>query len=288
MNKAEFDKLVDELTDKNIIQRDFIDIHKLLKLKSENEIYRDNILQFMIILLSNNINLFNYVGKEIPAGMFYNSLTGPRLDLPILIIPENVEIIGRNAFLRCNIREIVFSNSLTKIEDQAFYKSSIEHIDLSNTKCKVIDSLAFCECTDVKDIQLPDTLEKLGALAFNLIKSDQVTSINFPKSLKIIDKYCFSNCSFTKLEFNDGLEYIGQNAFRANRSLTEVILSTTLNDETLDRIAYYDSVDYIFTDCNKLKTIYSKSESQYDYLMSHQPVHKNDADFHIPNIVLIK
>lgn len=293
-SQQDYDEFVKMLIDKEIITANGIDIDELMDLRSYrggvDSIFNRDIICFFITLLNNDIDVFAYLNDEVPASMFFDGEFENK-QLPDIVLPDRIKNIRVHAFDFCNIHNIVFPSSLIKIGMDAFnHNSQLCIVDLSNTKCKEIGLAAFYVCSNLKKVILPETIEMLGNSAFSGLEEHPcpLYSINFPKSLKKIDGYCFNCCSFTKLEFNEGLEIIGLNAFRGNKSLTEVILPTTLDNDTLNRIVDHNSFEYIFTGCDKLKTIYCKSKSQYDYLTSRQPSHKKYSGIHVPKIELIK
>jgi len=77
------------------------------------------------------------------------------------IIPNDVQIIGYDAFRNCSTLEsIVIPNSVSRIEDYA-----------------------FMECSSLKSVTLPTNLSYLGEWAFGY---SGITSINIPNSITVI------------------------------------------------------------------------------------------------------
>ena len=81
---------------------------------------------------------------------------------------------------------IKFSDKTTAIDKYAFYKSSIEKM------------------------QLPDSLESIGKMAF---MNSSVRYLEFPGTMKTIDQEAFFNAQLRSADLNDGLETIGDRAF---------------------------------------------------------------------------
>ena len=291
--QKEYDDFVNMLIAKHIIQKDWIDIEKLITLGYSDQRYNFKLIaqhiSFLVTLLNNGIDVLTYLNTKVPNNMFY-SPNGTATHLPDIILPDRIEIISQNAFAGCYMNNFVFSSSLKRIENDAFWGSSLQTVDLSRTQCKVIGSPAFLGCFKLKEVILPETIEQLYNHVFSGSYGSllPLNSINFPSSLRSIGIGCFESCSFTKLEFNEGLETIEANAFDNNTALTEVILPTTLGTKTLIRIADCNSDQYIFKNCSNLKTIYCKSKSQYEYIKFHQTHRKQYEGVKVPDIVLIK
>lgn len=71
---------------------------------------------------------------------------------------------------------------------------------------------AFCECTGVTGIVLPDGVETIGEFAFQ--NCTLLTAVTFPAALRTIGQYAFNACGLTEAALPDGLETIGEAAFR--------------------------------------------------------------------------
>lgn len=88
----------------------------------------------------------------------------------------------------------------------------------------------YIDCIPLRRIILPDGLEEIGEGAF--CYAIDLEDVNFPNSLKVINKRCFSDCislNVNPLIIPEGVEEIGYMAFVNCKSLTgNVILPTTL------------------------------------------------------------
>jgi len=60
----------------------------------------------------------------------------------------------------------------------------LKSIDLSNTKIKVLETNVFCNCYDLKEIILPNTVVELQNFC---IEDTKITSLNLPDLVKKID-----------------------------------------------------------------------------------------------------
>ena len=165
---------------------------------------------------------------KIPAYAFYikNSLTGD------LVIPNSVKEIGNSAFGYCT----GFNGTLT----------------LSN-KLETIGSYAFYGCSGFKgSLILPNSLTTIGGLAFQ--GCEGFTELTLPNALSVIPDQAFYGCKSLSgnLVIPASVKEIGRLAFN---------LCTALNgdSENPSQITLPESLkkinDYVFSDCNKIKTI---------------------------------
>ncbi len=81
-----------------------------------------------------------------------------------VILPDTVTSIGRSAFRFCDKLKVVEANNLELMEEEAFWNSGIETIDLSHVK--VIEAGTFSGCKNLKDIDL-NQVEIIGDWAFD-------------------------------------------------------------------------------------------------------------------------
>ena len=83
------------------------------------------------------------------------------------IIPDNVTIIGANAFENCKkLQTIIIPNGVTNIGYKAFFFcTSLTSVVLPNS-VKNIESHAFSNCESLTSITIPDSVTHIDALAF--------------------------------------------------------------------------------------------------------------------------
>ena len=77
-------------------------------------------------------------------------------------------------------------------------------IKYNNQKYQVTEIMdnAFTCCTNIKKVILEEGLEQIGSAAF---QQTNITEIEIPASVRIIDSYVFANCNVTKIRFK-GME----------------------------------------------------------------------------------
>ena len=105
-----------------------------------------------------------------------------------VILPDTVTSIGRSAFRFCEKLKVVEANNLELLEEEAFWYSGIEIIDLS--RVKVIEATAFNGCKNLKDVDL-GRVEKIGNSAFS--GCVLLTEVDL-KSVEEIGNTAFSRC----------------------------------------------------------------------------------------------
>ena len=142
----------------------------------------------------------------------------------VVTVPDGVEIIGKGACANIGrgsdicreAKHIILPAGVKKIEDEAFFNSSVESIDL------------------------PDSLIWIGARAF--ADNDKLTRITIPKGVKTIPEECFRNCfGLQTVELPEGLEKIGKNAFYGkwggwNEDEVQMTLSSIRLPDSLKKI----------------------------------------------------
>nr|WP_293533321.1 leucine-rich repeat domain-containing protein [Prevotella sp.] len=109
-------------------------------------------------------------------------------DITTVTIPEGYDRLGDNAFLN---------------------RDKISTFNLPST-LTLIGKAAFKSCKKITSIKLNNGLQNIGKEAF---VGTQLTSIDFPSSLRIIDDAAFFECKIFNLKLNAGLQYIGNAAF---------------------------------------------------------------------------
>jgi formylglycine-generating enzyme required for sulfatase activity len=105
-------------------------------------------------------------------------------------ILEETETIKESAFERCiNISEIIIPGNVRNISKNAFYCCfNLKEVILPEGLVR-IDEYSFCGCIMLERITLPSTVESIGNVAL-----DSVKSIVIPASVKHIEGNPFSSC----------------------------------------------------------------------------------------------
>ena|GEM_PF-3440884 len=174
---------------------------------------------------------------EIPAEAMWvcNSLES-------VVIPNTVKKIGNNAFRNCtSLKSVYIPDSVTYIGDWCFYfcpalsKLIVEgspSLGLNATLGLELETAgpigSGCDCefgyktsvpdkffdnwTNLKSVELPDSIVNIGAEAFNSCES--LESINFPSQLRAIGSQAFLGCKkIKKITLPVSVRIIGAYAF---------------------------------------------------------------------------
>ena len=174
-------------------------------------------------------------------------------------IPVGVETIGQNAFEICSVLSnitvdeqnsnyssdnygVLFNkdktmlvqypignsrnsynipDSVTLINDYAFYKSSnLAEVSIPEGVV-TIDFAAFSGCENLTDIKLPDSLIEIGGYAFESCTS--LTDIKIPNGVTTLDNCAFIGCKNLKeVVISDSVTELNYNVFSVCKSLQKV------------------------------------------------------------------
>ena len=134
-----------------------------------------------------------------------------------VIVPESVQIIKREAFLRPNTKDIVktliLPASVKKIEQLAFAGlDNIEHIEILS-KISKLEQGTFRNCTKLEKIILPASLQRIESRVFeNCI---QLKEIVFRSGQIVISKDAFLQCPTIQEEKAKAIIVEGYQRFEA-------------------------------------------------------------------------
>lgn len=81
------------------------------------------------------------------------------------VIPDYVKGIGKSAFNRCAITELVIPNGVEYIGTSAFSGSSLKKVSLPNT-LQSIGERAFSNCSALEYVAIPNSVKEIGTAAF--------------------------------------------------------------------------------------------------------------------------
>lgn len=106
---------------------------------------------------------------------------------------------------------------------------------------KYSGDIVICEQVEYNDHTW--TVTAIGEWAF---KNSDITSVIIPKTIKVIDKYAFYNCTkLNSVTFSEGLMTIGSHAFDQCKALTSISFPNTV--KIIE--------DYAFAYCTELRTV---------------------------------
>lgn len=135
---------------------------------------------------------------------------------------------------KATLNRASITEGVVSITDYMFYGcSDLQAVDIAGT-VKTITAQAFAMCSKLQNIVLPKSLQSIGGSAF--YQCSALKSVEIPASVEKILGKAFLQCSaLEKVTFNDGLKYVGDNAF-GSCNLTDVTLPATV--ETLGTGAF--------------------------------------------------
>lgn len=188
-----------------------------------------------------------------------------------LYIPKSVKSIGKWAFDNCkNITALKLNEGLEFIGYCAFNGclKIAGTLEIPST-VKVIDDFAFNHCENITTLKLNEGLEEIGLSAFQLcinltgdlilpstleiiednafIKNSKLNGIlEIPGKVKRIGAQAFVETNITTLKLNEGVEEIGDSAFKDVKTITgEIEFPSTL--KVIE--------DYAFNGCKGINSI---------------------------------
>ncbi|MFR1114597.1 MAG: leucine-rich repeat domain-containing protein [Blautia sp.] len=169
-----------------------------------------------------------YIGNEVFHGV---------IKLRELRLPAHCKYIGRNAFRGCNLeksltfpesveflmsgcfaqnaylRKVTFPIALKRMDGEVFRDCSRLHTVIFHRDCqmKVIREESFRECGNLRYLELPGGVKKIGRRAFYRCK--QLEVLNLPSGLLSIEEEAFYFAGIKELMLPETLQVIGNSSF---------------------------------------------------------------------------
>lgn len=250
--------------------------------------FTDYILENAVFRNSNvtNINIGSEV-ESIPDYFFINC------QMSSVVIPNSVKTIGNYAFVNCNkLKYISIGENVEEIRLGAFAYTAIESITIPEN-IKTIGLCALQDCLNLKTINynaidckyegvlsegilsiVPISGEDNKIIKNSILENinigngvqnipqgmfsnfTNIKSINFPNSLKSIERYAFYSSGLTEVNLNNQLEIIGAEAF-AFTSIQKITIPESV------KLIYIRA----FSNCYSLREInYNAINCTYDAL----------------------
>jgi len=108
-----------------------------------------------------------------------------------LTIKEGIKEIQNYAFYKCkSLNSTIFPSTLTKIGISSFYSSGLTSI-LINENIETIDRYAFCDCYQLKEVNLFEV--KIKTLEYGIFSNSKLETIYLPKKLISMKQVVFEN-----------------------------------------------------------------------------------------------
>ena len=183
--------------------------------------------------------------ETIGSGAFSNT------NIESLDIPDKIKRIEDNTFTNCSkLQTIIIGNGVESIGESTFANCSKLNNILFGISLKSIKTRAFEGCSALETMNLPDGLIDIESEAFY---RSGIKSVEIPGSIKKVNEI-FQECRLlSSIVLLDGVEVIGQSAFRSLGELTYVSISNSVN--TIENKAFFR--------CSKLELINLPQSLEY-------------------------
>lgn len=178
------------------------------------------------------------IGKE----AFLSNYLGDDITLEEVTLGNSVTTIGFAAFRQNKIKEITIPASVETMGEYAFANNSLEKVTFE-TKIengvkkglKIIPERAFSN-NNIREIDIPDTVETIGILSFY---NNNLKKVKIGSNVQRIEKNAFyMNFSIQNITLPESVEYVGDSAF-ASTNISKVIV---LNKNTeFDQVVFHNS-----------------------------------------------
>lgn len=132
---------------------------------------------------------------EIPAGVIKigdRAFEG-RFMNETMIIPNDVEMIGRRAFADCKNLKCIVAHSVRQIQSGAFERCyDLCDVRIKNSNMRTLESCVFADCINLKRVELPSELRMIERGAFEGCTNLEYVVI--PQYLTTIEEDAFKGC----------------------------------------------------------------------------------------------
>ena len=112
-------------------------------------------------------------------------------NMTISNLPSSIQHIGDLAFSGVCFNQLTIPNTIQSVEGQCFKAAKCQNA-IFESGIIVIPRRIFQDCTDLRTVQLPDTVESIESMSFSHCTS--LEEIKLPESISFIDNTAFENC----------------------------------------------------------------------------------------------
>ena len=194
------------------------------------------------------VDFYNSKLRDIPNLTFYgcNSLCSVN-------ISSYTKNIGTRAF--CKTKDLAsfnFKNTIN-IDSEAFWGSGLEEINLK--KVSFLGEGAFCNCLNLKKVNLGKYLDRLSINSFNMCTN--LKNINL-ENVQFFEKACLLDTALEEVNFSKKTIYIGEDILGAS------VRNIHLYCEVIDKKALYKatSLEYIYIhDLEEVPAIFTRNKN---------------------------
>lgn len=160
-----------------------------------------------------------------------------RVEIPAEVKGVKVTGIGESAFAYSDIEEVVISEGVEVIGEEAFsYCSSLKEVNIPSTVI-TISKKAFEYCKALTKIEFGENVEEIGFGCFQYCENLQEAT--FGNKLVSIKGLAFGRCKALKeISLPEGVEEIGSQAFSNCKSLEKVYIPESVTTIGYDAFEY--------------------------------------------------
>lgn len=172
--------------------------------------------------------------RRVVDGFFLIIVDGVLIDVEygntsadVLTIPDDVRVIGKQAFEDVCVKEVILPAGLESIEDEAFKNSTLAKIDLTNVKALGYRVFEFSE---LRKVTYSRYLDYVPEMCF---KDSKLAEFEIPKQVTALRYCCFENTNLKTIDLS-GITDLSDGIFFNCLSLREIILPETIIEIPVD------------------------------------------------------
>lgn len=145
----------------------------------------------------------------------------------VLTIPDDVRVIGTQAFEDVCVKEVILPAGLKSICDEAFKSSTLRKIDLTNVKA--MGNRVF-EFSELREVTYSKHMTYIPEMCF---KDSKLAEFEIPKQVTALKDCCFENTNLKTIDLS-GITALGDGVFFDCFSLRKIILPETITEIPVD------------------------------------------------------
>lgn len=183
-----------------------------------------------------------------------------------IAIPLQVSNISAHAFAHCSrLTHVKLNQGIKHIGSFAFIECyNLEKINLPSLYDLELKEATFEGCSKLREITIPKNIISFGKCLFYECWGLEKINIETNK-VRIIPIQCFAYCeTLIRIDFNDGLEEIQDNAFIGCESMTEASFPASVN-KIGSSIFLDDNNLTVFSNSRQLANYCSKCKIMFKY-----------------------
>lgn len=201
---------------------------KLIILNKELYCYDDEVKEeFESIGIDPNSKFFTYNGNSI-TGLSEDGYTALEKGMTKFIFPSKYVQTDTNGNKQVKTITAIEANAFKSTIEGKENCNKIQKIDLSKTQITTIGNSTFAECTQLKEVILPKTVNWIDSSAFINCKNMEKINLESTK-ITTVRPYAFYCCKKLKsIEIPDTVIYINERSFESCESLENLKLPNSL------------------------------------------------------------